>query len=108
MLAEVAHAIETGQRATRDEPEAYCKKIQCPFYTACWAGYEPDNRLESERDIENIRRYIEARNEEAAAAERKDEAREALKGVEGITLNGVTVQWKVLANGSERLEVREP
>lgn len=105
-LSDVEHALETAQHATRDEAESYCKIIKCPFYSGCWSGYEADSALESERDIENVQRYIEARNEEAAAAERKEELREALRGVEGITPDGTVVQWKVLANGAERLEVR--
>lgn len=107
-LKDVEHAIETAQHAVRDEPESYCKIIKCPFYASCWGGYEPDGKIETERDLEAVAHYLEARADEEDAQTRKDEAREQLKGVEGVTPTGVKVQWKVLANGSERLEVRQP
>lgn len=106
-LADVEHAMETGQHATRDEPESFCKKIQCPFYQSCWEGYEPKALIESERDLELVDRYTTARREEEEAKQRKESARHELRGVEGVTPNGVVVQWKVLANGTERFEVRE-
>lgn len=107
-LEEVEHALETGQHATRDERESYCQIISCPFYQSCWNGYEPDHKITDERSIDAFNRYVEAMADEKEIAKRKEQAREDLRGVEGVTPDGGSVAWKVLSNMNERLDVRPP
>lgn len=46
-LMDVAKALQTGEVATylRDMPESWCFHTHCPFYTACWEGYQPTGAL---------------------------------------------------------------
>lgn len=110
-LADVQKALASGysQGYLRDEPESWCWAVKCPFYMACWNGYTPTEKVTHERELDAVRRYTQARDEEVNAKERKEQAREDLRGVEGITPDGTIVRWTLSArdNGtSERLDVR--
>lgn len=62
-LDDVFDALKTRQRGgeLRDEPESYCAAIACPFYTACWQGYQPSEQITDERTITAVRTYAEGR-----------------------------------------------
>jgi hypothetical protein len=109
-LQDVANAIETGQRAPRDEHQSWCRAVQCPFYAACWAGYEPTGAIEHPEEIKAVEEFIEARAQVKAWTNTRDTRREALRGVEGVTASGAVVQWKIVQSKygeSDRLEVTE-
>jgi hypothetical protein len=121
-LKDVQHALATGTRNGRDgrlmtdEPESYCFAIQCPFYQACWAGYAPTGKIEHPRELDAVRRRLEALAEAKAAAKRSDQAKQDLRGVEGVVETGphkgTIVQWtlKEMESGriTETLYVKEP
>jgi hypothetical protein len=117
-LLDVQHALATASREGRDgrlmtdEPESYCFAISCPFYNRCWEGYVPTGTIEHPRELDAVRRYIEARDEVNAAKGRQEGARADLEGVEGITLRGETVRWTITEKPSggysTRLDVRVP
>ncbi len=90
-----------------DEPESWCKAIGCPFYDGCYAGYNPTEKITHERELAAVQNLIEARKAEKDAISRRRAAREALKGVEGVTPDGVVVRWS-LRGDSETLNVDEP
>lgn len=58
-LADIAQAITTGvsQAHLRDEPESWCFHVKCPFYTACWDGYQPDAHITDPQLIRAIQNY---------------------------------------------------
>lgn len=107
-LAEVVSSLATGRHAPRDEPESWCWQVQCPFYYGCWAGYTPTEKIEHEREIAAVDRYVEARAEQKAVVSRLNAAKVDLEFVSGVTPDGTTVAWTELANGVRRIDVREP
>jgi hypothetical protein len=120
-LKDVQHALATGTREDRtghlmtDEPESFCYAIGCPFYDRCWSGYNPTGEIEHPRQLDAVRRRIEARAEAASAQERLDQAKEDLRGVEGIVqagpYKGTMVKWTLSDRDgriSDTLNVREP
>lgn len=107
-LSEVSAALASGRHAPRDEPESWCWHVQCPFYQSCWAGYQPSGAIESERELDAVRRYTEARRDQKDVVKRLDVAKTDLQNVEGVTPDGTTVTWIVAANNSRRIDVREP
>lgn len=117
-LLEVATALTTGlsQSYLRDEPESWCYNVGCPFYKACWDGYTPTGKIEHERELENIAKFVQARAESKASDNIRRTYREELRGVSGVVERGphrgTTVQWSLSQNESgrmsERLDVREP
>jgi hypothetical protein len=113
-LIEVQHALAGGvsQGYLRDEPESYCYAIGCPFYNACWDGYTPTDKIEHPREIEAVTKFVEARDQQKDAGERREQYREDLRGVEGVTPDGTIVRWTVSHTESggltERLDVRVP
>ena len=92
-VSDVAHAIDTGQTATLDEPETWCRAVHCPFYEHCWKGYTPTGAIEDEVTIELVRDFMLARDDLKLASMRRDTAREELMGTEGVTPDGVIVRW---------------
>lgn len=109
-LDDVAHALATGQRATRDEQPSWCKAVQCEFYAACWGGYAPTGAIDHEPDIEAVEAFVEARAEVKAWEKRRDTARDNLKEISGITPDGTIVEWKTIQGRygeMTRLEVTE-
>lgn len=107
-LQEVAASLATGRRAPRDEPESWCFHVGCPFYNACWAGYEPDGEIDHPDHLEAIRVYLENREEAKAAQDRMRSASGRLKeeGVAGITADGVSLNWVLQQNGTTRIDIR--
>jgi hypothetical protein len=88
----------------------------CPFRERCWAGYAPTGELDNPRQLDAVRRLVEAREDIAAATLRRETARDDLRGVEGVVtagpLKGTTVEWTLreLESGkvSETLNVKTP
>lgn len=111
-LTEVAESLATGRHASRDEPESWCYAISCPFYMACWDGYTPTGKVEHPRQLDAVRRRVEARDDAKNAAERLDQAKEDLRGVEGVTPDGTIVRWTLSETPTGRiadvLNVRTP
>lgn len=104
-LDDVKRALEMGSPdeirwSLRDERPDYCFAIECPFRLACWAGSEhlPTNVIDSPAHQDAIVRYVDGRDDEKDAIERKVNARGDLKGVEGVTPDGWAVSW----TGKER------
>lgn len=97
-ISDVAHAIDTGQTATRDEPESWCRAVHCPFYQHCWKGYVPSGAIEDDVTIELVKDYMLARDDLKLASMRRESAREALMGTEGVTPDGVIVRWTEYMN----------
>jgi len=116
-LLDVQHALATGGREGRDgrlmtdEPESWCWAIKCPFYSKCWDGYTPTGKVEHPRQLEAVRRFVQARADEKDAKERRELARKDLVGVEGITPDSTIIRWTLSqareGQMSERLDVRE-
>lgn len=117
-LLDVQHALATATRNGRDghlmtdEPESWCFHVQCPFYQACWAGHRPTGTVEHPRELDAVRRMLEAKADEKNALSRRAQAKEDLRGVEGVTPDGTMVKWTITTNPSggftEKLEVRAP
>lgn len=83
-LADVTQALQTGEEAgaLRDEPESWCWYTGCPFYSNCWAGYQPTEQITAERHIAAMRKYDEARALAQSAKRMQDEAKRELGGFE--------------------------
>lgn len=113
-LDEVQHALAEGrsQGFLRDEPESWCWAVQCPFYAACWMGYTPTDEINHPRELEAIARFMEYRDAETVAKTAKNSKRQELRGVEGVTPDGVIVRWTInqYSEGGlgDRLDVRKP
>jgi hypothetical protein len=117
-LRDVLHAMETGegQGYLRDEPESWCRAVGCPFYSGCWAGYEPTGAIEHPDEIRRVQEFVDAREADVETAAYRKAKREALDGVEGVVatgpLKGTVVRWnlsKTQHEGmSKRLDVRTP
>jgi hypothetical protein len=109
---QTALATKVSQTYLRDEPESWCYAISCPFYAACWEGYVPTNKITHPRALDAVRRLVENRDDEKGAKERREAAREDLRGVEGVTPDGVVVRWTISNTESggvaDRLDVRVP
>lgn len=63
-IYEVAQARAAGisQSYLRDMPESWCFHVSCPFYTACWSGYEPDGELTTVWEIAAVELYKKGRD----------------------------------------------
>lgn len=111
-LEDVVRDMAAGRHATRDEPESYCYAISCPFYAACWDGYTPTGKIDHPRELDAVRRLVEARDMEKQAKELREAAREDLRGIEGITTDGTVVRWTIAQTQSggvsDTLTVRVP
>lgn len=107
-ISNVEHALETGQMAQRDETTTFCMSIGCPFRMNCWAGYYPTEEITNPEVIAAAESYVIARDDEKDAKDRKEAARQALKGQEGVTPD-LAVKWvsKQTKYGlTETIEVR--
>jgi hypothetical protein len=94
-LDEVADAMATGvsQSYLRDEPESWCWYIQCPFYTACWTGYQPADEITHPELVSAIEMYAEGRRLRKQADNLMDTAKAKLyvdydHKVEGLVAGG--------------------
>lgn len=104
-LDDVKRTLEMGSPdevrwSLRDERPDYCFAIECPYRFACWGGSEhlPSNVIDDPHAIEAITHYVDARDDEKDAIERKINARGELKGIDGVTEDGWVVTW----TGKER------
>ncbi len=105
-VVEAQEHIDRGEveyaRDLRDKTPSWCysEKVLCPFRDACWKGSEwnPHEVIEDAETVENVQRFVRARDDERAAIARKRELREALRGVSGVTPDGYSVVW----SGSEK------
>lgn len=111
-IADVIHAIDSAQTATRDEPEQWCRAVGCAFYSNCWKGYTPTGKIEDQKTIDAVLDYISARDDVKNASLRKETARDELQGVNGVTPDGTAVRWTetITARGDQsfRLDVMKP
>lgn len=120
-LLEVADAIATGtsQSYLRDQAESKCWYFQCPFYTACWSGYQPTEEITMAEVVEAVAQYVDGRNMAKDAKTLMDNAKLVLNPdpehpesmVRGRTPDGTTVNWKDTARGGElfyTIDVRSP
>lgn len=107
-LVAVAHAIDTGQQAPRDEDPSWCAAVGCPFYQGCWGDGTALEKIEDERSLDAVRRYKEARDEVKAATARRDTARDDLLKVAGVTTEGTRVSWTESARGTLTISVVDP
>lgn len=121
-LLDVQDALAKGNREDRegrlmtDEPESWCWAVGCPFYDACWAGYTPTETIEHPFILAAVDRFIQARDDEVDAANRRKAARDDLRAVEGIVdvgeHKGTIIRWTLAESQrgtiSDRLDVRKP
>lgn len=79
-IYEVAQAQTAGisQSYLRDMPESWCFHVSCPFYTACWTGYEPDGELRTVWEIAAVELYKKGRDLGKLADQYKRTAKAAL------------------------------
>lgn len=84
-------------RALRDKtpPFCYSPRVMCPFRDLCWEGSEwnPDELIEDPEVESTVDAFVVAREELAAVTARKANLREALRGVQGKTRSGYSVNW---------------
>jgi len=92
-VSDVMHAINSSKTAPRDEPESWCRAVGCAFYSNCWKGYTPSGAIEDQKTIDAVLDYVTARDDMKDASLRKESAREALMGNEGVTPDGTIVRW---------------
>lgn len=113
-LMGLATALATGQERgyLRDEPESWCYYTGCPFYSKCWDGYMPTERITNEKEIAALLAFDDARTNAKDWDEIRRTRRDELQGVEGVMPNGWVASWKVTgtASGGEssRFELRKP
>lgn len=63
-LHEVASAItaKVSQSYLRDMPESWCHSVGCPFYDACWEGYQPTGEITNVAAIAAMELYDKGRD----------------------------------------------
>lgn len=118
-LMDVQEVIARGSQeedkwALRDKSPSWCFAVQCQFRENCWGGSEhrPTGKIEHPDELDAIRRYVEARDDEKAAIARKAQANRDLAGVAGLAPDGTTVTWTATGrkdpdgNQALRLDVR--
>lgn len=113
-LTEVLAVIEAGSPeemrwGLRDEEPSFCHYIKCPFRMDCWGGSEwvPSGTIDSEEGKRAVESYVQAREAAKAAEAWKKEARNNLRGFQGVSLTESgewAVSWKG-PEGRERLDV---
>lgn len=109
-MNEVARAMSAGTLTPRDKPESWCWYTQCKFYSLCWNGYLPTDEITNAEIIEWVEKYDRLRDEEKAVKKMKENARDELRGNEGLTPTK-SLRWisKELKSGgfSETIDVRD-
>lgn len=95
LLADVEHALATGQSQgpLRDETEQKCWYFGCPFYDACWAGYQPDGEITDPAVINAMEKYDAGRQLQARAKKLMDEAKFELGVAEAEPIRGQSEDW---------------
>lgn len=85
-IGDVTYARINEEEASRDIPAPVCEKI-CSYFSVCRGGLptlEGGELIEDEERIAALRMYIESRDLEKQAAQRKREAQQHLLGTNGI------------------------
>lgn len=93
-ISDVVYAVVQQEDASRDIPAAVCERI-CEFFTVCRGGlevHEGGDLIEDPTLISAIDMYVEARDLEKVAAQRKKEAAAILAGING-TDGRFQVRW---------------
>jgi len=82
-----AGSPEESRWFLRDKPPSWCFATQCPFRRNCWGGsdHTPSGTIEHPDELDAVRRYIQARDDEKDAAARKAAARQDLIPIAGVT-----------------------
>lgn len=108
-VGDVIYAVREGEEATKDWPREKCRRF-CPYYSGC----RPDDRaglpVESTEASAAALVYFAAHQEQREATKIKEQAREHLIGVDGVTPEGMLVRWTRVNTddgGYDRLDVRQ-
>jgi hypothetical protein len=107
-IQDIIYAVQHGEHAQKDWPREMCRKF-CQFYFSCRTDDIPDGWL-SEQAAIAARTYVQANREIKEATSVKHGAKEALRGVQGVTPEGISVRWtevNTLDDVFERIDVRE-
>lgn len=107
-----AGSPEESRWGLRDQEPGTCFYFQCPFRLNCWGGADnwvPSGTITTDNGHDAVAEYIRARQAEKDAIAYKREARENLRGIQGVThepINGLhwAVSWKPGRN-DDRLDV---
>jgi len=81
----------------RDQEPGTCHFFGCPFRVHCWGGSEwvPPQTIETEDGMSRVANYVAAREAAKSATTWKAEAKEALRGIVGVTADGKwSVSWR--------------
>ena len=92
----------TEAPAPERDPATFCKNY-CQFYGATCAGKTKDvsgEPITDETASRAAKTYLEILVKEKALANEKDAAKAALEGYNGVTFEGVTVNWSEVAGRS--------
>jgi len=112
-LDDVVYAFQHGEEARKEPPIQMCEKA-CGFFLDCRAGRGgPQGLIEDPDLLAAVEMQREAMELERRARRLKDEAKAALKGIEGST-GAYTVKWVKIGGGHvsydrtpyEKLDVR--
>jgi hypothetical protein len=99
-IDDVKLALATGQsQVHRDEPESWCHAVKCPFFEACWKGYQPTGEITHPDHIAALRNYDAGRTLKKQAEDLIRSAKSALrpndeKPVEGMS-DEFSIKWKL-------------
>lgn len=84
--------------ALRDKTPQFCyhKRVMCPFRDACWKGSpnyptDPKMKIEDPELAAHARAYLDSKEAEQAARSTKEQARDALVDINGITDDGIVI-----------------
>lgn len=107
-----AGSPEESRWSLRDMEPGMCFYTQCAFRMNCWGGADnwvPPGVIETPDGIARVETYVRARKDAKDGVAYQREAREGLRGVEGVTkvkIDGVhwVVSWKPGKN-DDRLDV---
>jgi hypothetical protein len=107
-----AGSPEESRWGLRDQEPGTCFYFQCPFRLNCWGGADnwvPSGTITTADGTNAVAEYIRARKDEKDAIAYKREARENLRGIQGVThekIDGLNwaVSWKPGRN-DDRLDV---
>jgi hypothetical protein len=114
-LHEVKDGVASGEWMPQDKPVTWCQDY-CQFFEVCrvpWLSDDTQMTLEGE-EADDARTYLDLSRREAEVVAAKAEVKGRLKGVQGVTSDGVRVRWtsyerdsySVKAGSVERLDVR--
>lgn len=107
-VSDVIYAVRHGEEAVKDWPREKCRRF-CPYYSAC----RPDDRaglpIEDADAALAARIYLESHTEAKNLTTLKEQAREKLVGVDGVTEDGLLVRWTTINTDKgtyDRIDVR--